>query len=132
MADNSELDYIRTFLGECHASATAKQFSEIKKISLINDTERILVYPGEVINTNTKFYTKRFPVKLSETTEANLTGMLNDIINGCEKYNVRDGTLTEVSTMCNIHVAYGNKSYENPQTKRWDCDIYLDIEWSTS
>ena len=52
MADDSELDYLVTFLKECHATATVSSFSTVKKIFLINDTERILVLPGELVSTD--------------------------------------------------------------------------------
>jgi hypothetical protein len=63
MSDDSNLDYVRTFLGACHSTATVKQFSEVKRIELINDTERILVYPPELINVQYNHYTERYQVK---------------------------------------------------------------------
>ena len=85
MADDSELDYIRTFLTKILPLTTTKHFSEVKKISVINDTTRILVYPGELIGVDGKFYTKRYKVKISETSEAALMATLNTIIENIEK-----------------------------------------------
>ena len=81
MADDSELDYLRTFLTYACLNSTVKHFSEVKKISAINDTRRILVFPGELISVDGKFYTKRYKIKISETSEANLMETFNNIIN---------------------------------------------------
>lgn len=134
MVDDSELDYLRTFMMEAHAAATAKSFSEVKNISLINDDDRVLVYPGGLISSQFNHFIKRYRVKLSQTSEITLTTILNDIVDGIEKLNKRIavGSFTKPNTMCNMKLAYGNKPFENPQTKRWDQDIFIDVEWSSS
>ncbi len=30
-----------------------------------------------------------------------------------------------------MEIAYGNRAYEHPKTKRWTQDLWLDVEWST-
>lgn len=136
MAVDTELQNIRTLLGKSHTTATAKTFTEIKKIDLIDDTERILVYPGEIIKSSFMgFYTKRYLVKLSEVGEAGLTAMYNDICIGLEKMNKRIviTSFTRLSTMIHGEIAYSNKAYENrKKSNRWEMDIFLDITWSTS
>ncbi len=82
MVDDSELDYLRTLLGYIGANATVKHFSEVKKISAINDTKRILIFPGELINVDGKFYTKRYRVQISEPSEAELMSTFNLIAEG--------------------------------------------------
>jgi L-lactate utilization protein LutC len=136
MADDSELDYIRTFLGAVHTAATVKQYSEEKTIDAIVDAtyQRMLVYPGELINNSFNRYTKRFMVKISETSEANLTTAINNVLDGKETFNKR-GTIaaySKPSTMVHIEVVNTNKCFENPNTKRWYCDIYLDVDFTTS
>ena len=136
MADDSELDHIRTFLGLAHTTATSKSFSEVKNINLINDTERILTHPGEILSSNENFYTKRYLVKLSEISEKELMNMIHDILETITKLNKRQAitgwTYTSHALLCNMHLANSNKVFTNPQTKRADQDIYLDIEWSTT
>ncbi len=80
MADDSELDYIRTFLAYASFDSTVKHYSEIRKISAIDDTRRILIYPGELLSVDGKFYKKRYKVQISETSEANLMETFNNII----------------------------------------------------
>ncbi len=84
MVDDSELDYLRTFLTYACLNSTVKHFSEVKKISAINDTRRILIYPGELLSVDGKFYKKRYRVQLSEPSEANLINTFNSLINGIE------------------------------------------------
>lgn len=134
MPDDSELDYIRTFLGKVHTVATVKQISEVKNISLINDTQRILVYPGEIIKTDYNYFVKRYLVKISETSEANLTTALNNIIDGINKLNKREAITeyTKPGVLVGAELVNSNKPFENSQTKRWDLDINIDFEWVTS
>ena len=49
MADDSELDYIRTFLGKVHTVSTVKQIAEVGNISLIADTQKMLVFPMNLL-----------------------------------------------------------------------------------
>lgn len=62
--------------------------------------------------------------------------MRNDIINNITKLNSRQpiAGYTKPPTLCNIKFMYSNRAYELVLTtgKRWDQDIYLDIDWSTS
>lgn len=92
MVDDSKLDYIRTFLGKCHTMATVKHVGEHgPNIDSIVDAsyQRILVHPGELIGYDGSFYTERYLVKLSESSEANLTNALNNIIDGINNLNRR-------------------------------------------
>ena len=127
---------IKTFLGKCHATATVKTYTESRNINFVDDAsgERMLVYPPELISVDNNHYTERYMIKLSETTEATLTAMLNDIIDNIIKLNRREtiSGYTKPTTLCNIELKHSNKAFENGITKRWDRDIYIDVEWSTS
>ncbi|KKM81179.1 hypothetical protein LCGC14_1332380 [marine sediment metagenome] len=87
MADDSELDYLRAWFSIASFEATAKHFSEIKKIDSINSTKRILIHPGELMNVDGKFYTKRYKVQISDSSEAELMSTMNNIIRGLELFN---------------------------------------------
>ncbi len=87
MADDSELDYLKGFIQYACFDSTVKHFSEVKKISTISDTRRILIYPGELIGVDGKFYKKRFKVKISETSEAALTETFNNLLSGIDDLN---------------------------------------------
>ena len=125
---------IALFLKQCHSTATVNTITTVKNINLINDTERMLVYPPELISVDFNHYTERYLIKLSETTEATLTAMMSDIINNIDNLNKRIavGTFTRPSTMLNAELKNSNKAFENGITKRWDRDIYIDVEWSTA
>lgn len=135
MADDSELDYIAAFLGKVHTVATVGQIETYGHIGLIADTQKMFVLPGELLGSDgDDFYWKRYKVQISETSEANLTTAINNILIGIRKFNKRTAIagFTRPATMC--HMRFGNsiKSYYNAKTKRWDVDIMIDIEWSTS
>ena len=82
MVDDSELDYVRTFIGEVMTGYTIKQYSEVKNISLISDTQRGLVYPGEILTFNDVYFVTRYKLKLSDTTEIAMTAGLKLLIAG--------------------------------------------------
>ncbi len=103
MVDDSELDYIRTFFSICHLASIVKHFSEFRNIALVGDSSsRILVFPSELLNTDGKFYTKRYMIKLSEESEADMTETVNDIINSIDLYN--KGLFTGTYTGTNFYI----------------------------
>ncbi len=121
MVDDSELDYLRTFLTYVCPDCTVKHYSEIRKISAINDTRRILVFPGELISVDGKFYTKRYKIKISETSEANLMETFNNLIDGF--IDVRTGP----------NIGYTNISWTTTNTclgLAWDGTNYFTSESS--
>ncbi len=133
MADDSELDHIRTFLMKVHTTATAKSSSEVGRLSMINDTSRILVFPPEIVGRYNNVFIKRYLVKLSEASEALLTAALDNILDGIQKANKRTAIseFTKPSTWINIEFISANKAFENRKTKRFYQDIILEIDWCT-
>lgn len=121
-----------TFLGKVHTAATAGQIETYGNITLIDDTQRMFVLPGETVSTTAYSHVDRYKVQISETSEANLTTALNNIILGIWKLNTRQtiASYTRPSSLMNIEFVNSTKAYYNAKTKRWDRDIYLDIEWS--
>lgn len=134
MVDDSELDYIRTFLGKVHTAATAKQKEETGRLGLIADTQRLLIFPGELITSDSYTYKKRYKVQVSETSEANLTTALNNIIDGIYKFNTQQTitSYTRPTTMLHIKLRDSTLNKFNKKSTRWNCEINLDILWSTS
>lgn len=135
MVDDSELDYIVTFLGKVHTAATVGQIETYGNLGLIADTQKMFVLPGELIGSDgDDFYWKRYKIQISETSEANLMTAINNIFIGIRKFNKRTAitAYTRPATMCHIRFANSTKAYYNAKTKRWDVDIFIDIEWSTS
>lgn len=129
--DDSELDYIRTLCGEAMTGYTIKHYSEIKNISLIADTQRALVYPGELVTINDVYYEKRYKLKTSDATEAALNTGMKNLIVGTKKYNRRLTGVTQVAAMTYITVVPGSQAYEE-KNKRWNQDLFLDIVWSVT
>jgi len=134
MVDDSNLDYIVTFLGKCHTTATVNSYTTIKNINFINDTERILVYPPEIISVDNNHYVERYMVKLSEVDEAGILGMRNDIIDNIIKLNTRQtiAAYTRETTLLYAEIMHSNKAFEHGTTKRWEQDLFIDFTFSTS
>lgn len=130
MADDSELDYIRTFVGEVMTGYTVKQYSEAKKLANINDTQRALVLPGEILFVNDVYFVSRYKLQLSDATEAALTTGIKNLITGTKKYNRRQTGPTQVASMTHISVVSGNKTKEVGTNKRWKIELSIDVVWS--
>ena len=126
----TELTVLDTFLTEATTNVIVESFLTKRKLPKLATAKKALIEPGEMLSTDGAFYKKRFKIKLQMNSEANMTTVLNEIIDATIKYNRRDGTLTEVATMCNITFVYTNKAFI--QNNIWKQDIYLDIEWVTS
>ena len=134
MADDSELDYLRTFLGKVHTGATANSLSEKRNISQIADTQRMLIFPPEIMGSvGEDFVWKRYKVQVSEPTEAGMTTAINNVLIGIKKINKRTAItdFTRPSSLCHMKWANSTKAFEDPYTKRWGCSFMLDVEWST-
>lgn len=138
MPDDSELDYVRTFLHCVHTVATVKHKFETGKATNINDTQKMIVYPPELIGSDgDDFYWKRYLIKITETSEANLSTALNNIFIGIRKFNKRTPitSFTRPGTMCHMRFANANKAHFTKKSATngiWGQDIYIDVEWSTS
>jgi len=104
LADDSELDYLRTFLQYACRLSTVKHYSEKRLLSHINDTRRILIYPGVTLSTDGKFYKKRYKVKISDTSEAALTETFNLIVNGIINTLIRGQGATSYYTSTHFDV----------------------------
>ena len=131
MPDDSELDYLITFLDEATTSVTVKSFETIRKLPLIAGTKKILIEPGELLSTDGPFYKKRYKIKIGLENEANMMSIINEIINGTLNYNKRKAGFTYPTVMCNITFVYSNKGWVTTEG-RWEYDVFLDVEWSTS
>ena len=130
MADDSELDYLRTFVGEVMTGYTVKHYSEVRNISSINDAQKALVYPGELLYVNSVYYAKRYRLETSDATEAAITTGFKNLIAGTKKYNRRQTGPTQVASMTYISVSLGKQDEEVGKSKRWKLELKLDVIWS--
>ena len=130
MADTTELMYLITFLTEVTTGVIVESFLTKRNVEAIPSTKKALIEPGGMLSSDGAFFKKRYKIRLSIDSEINLMTVINEIIDGTIAYNRRDGTLTEVSVMCNIKFVYSNKAFID--NGRWKQDIYVDIVWCTS
>lgn len=136
MVDDSELDYVRTFLLKVHTVATTEHFPmERGKVEEVPDAtyQKMLVHPPEIVGFNISRTIKRYKVEISETSEANLTTAIKNIQLGCEKANlwVAITGWTRPSDWCYVSIARSEQVKIIPGNGRAKQTIYLDIIWSS-
>ncbi len=131
MADDSELEYLTTFIEEVTTSLIVDNYKDRRNIGEVASEKKCLIEPGEILSVDGSFYKKRYKIKLSLESEENIMSILNEIIDGTFTYNSGASGLTKVSVMCNIKFVYSNKAWVTSKG-RWEYDIYLDVEWATS
>lgn len=131
MADDSWMDYIRTFLSKIHTTATVYHITEKGK-QPIGDTEWIRVYPSELMSSNEHYHLLRFRITLHESTEPLLMAAVNNIAIGVSKLNRRE-TITDYTRPASfIHVELkdGNKVFS--RNGWFNQDLNLDCKFTTS
>ena len=91
-------------------------------------------YPEIVGSRGDDFYWKRYKIEISESSLANIETAINNIIIGIRKFNKRTAitgfTYASASTMC--HMKYANSDEAEQMSGVWKCNIWIDVEWSTS
>jgi len=131
MVADSELEYLVVFVEEATTALVVDCYVDRRDVQTIASAKKCLIYPGETLSIDGSFYKKRYLVKLSLENENNMTSIVNEIIEGIKTYNKRGAGYTFPVTMCNLKFAYSGKSFIDG-AGRWNLDIYLDVEWSTS
>jgi len=134
LVDDSELDYIRTFLLKVHTAATTKQKEEQPRLSKIADTERMLVNEGEVLKTSDYSVTKRYKVDIEADSEANLSAAINNIVIGIRKLEAWQ-TITAYTRPASLyHIIFRNANKAQLFGKRgtWTQTIELEVEWGVA
>lgn len=126
-----ELAHIKKFIEEVTTALIVSTWDAIRKVAQITTAKKCLIEPGEILSSDGSFYKKRYKIKLSVATEAIMTSIINEIVEGTILYNKRGAGLTYPATMAHVNFIYSNKSYIS-DSKRWLNDIYLDVEWVTS
>ena len=130
MAD-SELEYLVRLIEEITTSLIVDNFKDTRNIGMVTTGKKCLVYPGETLNIDNKFYKKRYLVKLSMESEETMMGMINEIVDGFHLYNTSRAGLTNVATMCNVQYVYSGRSFIEANG-RWNQDLWIDVEWVSS
>ena len=140
MADyTTELDCVRTFLLKVHTTATTEHYpAEAGDVINITDAsfEKILVHPPELLGIDgDDFYWKRYKLEIEVPTEVLMMSAINNIIIGIRKFNKRTAiggfVYASASTMCHLKLGKGSLVDALP-TGKWRCELWLDVEWSTS
>lgn len=134
MVDDSELDYIKTFLGKVHTTMTFKHYSEERDMKRIASATRGQIRLPEIMNANELYTVKKYLIKLETATEALMSTAINNIMIGCGKIN--NGTTitayTKETSLSKVFFVSANKAFEDSTGKKWNQDIYLEFVWRVS
>lgn len=134
MADDSELDFLRTFLAAVHSAATVKHIMESgSSLGNIRASRKMLLFPGELISAHSERMRKRHLLKVAEDSEAHLTDALNNLQNGAAKLNRRESIdgYSKPSSLCYVELVSGRQAYGKENTGEFYQDIIIEAEWST-
>lgn len=136
-AYTTQLDCVRTFLLKVHTAATTEHAAEASSIHKIIDAsnQKMFVNYPELMGVDNDFYWKRYEIEIYEISDADIETAINNIIIGIREFNKRtaiDGFVyASASTMC--HMKYVNSNEVKHNSKGiWKCEIWIDVEWSTS
>jgi len=138
MADATELEFVRTLLGAICTTSTVKHIDEHGgNVHSITDasSQKMLVKQGELINSYSDVYVKRFKVVVTQPTEALLQNTIRSLIDGIRTFQKRDtiATYTYESTFIWIELVSINVGKIHFKAgKRWDNEIIIDCKFTTS
>jgi len=90
MADDSELEYLDTWLTEVTTNLVVETMKTKGNLSLIGGDKKALIFPPELLWVDNGFYKKRYKVQISMATEELFMAIFNEIVEGCRKYNRRN------------------------------------------
>lgn len=132
---DSELDYIRTFIGAVCTGSTVRHIVENgENIHSIVDAshQKILVKQGELLETSSTRYIKRFKVLVSQPSENLLITTISNLIKGIQKFQRRVviTDYTYKATFIWIELVSCNEGKVNFKSGRWDNQIILDAKFT--
>jgi len=131
MTDDSNLDWIRTFIGKVHIAATVKHEGEVKDITKIDDPQRILIHNGISVAQFLNSYENRHEIEIEDTSETGLTSGLNNIINGINKLNDRKEISGYTKPPTLNRIEFVPRGEVENTTKCWRKVIEIDVKWET-
>ena len=134
MADDSELDYLRTFLIAAITVGTAttvKHADEVGNKANIAGGVKIYIAHGEPIGFNMGLYQKVNTITLQQTTEALLGTMFNQLIIGINKLNFREtiAAYTRPAVLIGLKLRLGSKT-KRIKNKYHKMELQLVSLWS--
>jgi len=134
MADDSELDYIDTFLTALHTGYTVQTIETTRNINLIADTQSVLVFAGETMGSTILTVIRRYPLQYRDTTEGNLNAAFYALNEGIRKLNARDtiAGYTKPTSLVGMKLVSGGKDYYQIKSGSWYGNISIEAEWLTT
>lgn len=134
MADDSELDYIATFIGKVNTAHTVKTIETVRNINLINDTQSVLIFAGETVGNKKISIKRRYHIQYKDATEGALNSSFYALNEGIRKANARE-TITDWTRPTNLigfTFISGGGDYYQIKGGNWYGNVTLEAEWLTT
>jgi hypothetical protein len=134
MADDSELDYIITFIGKVNTAHTPKSIETTKNINLIDDTQSVLIYAGETLSSTSYSIMRQYHLQYKDATEGALNASIYALIEGIRKLNTRETitAYTKPTSLIGMQFISSGKDYKNHLSGNWYANIIITAEWLTT
>jgi hypothetical protein len=133
MADDSELDYIDTFLTAIHTGYTVETIETTRNINMIADTQAVLVYTGEALNNNGIIINKQYKLQYKDTSEGNLNSAIYGLIEGIRKLNAREtiAGYTKDTSIVGMEFVGTGLDYYHVGANTWYANVKIIVRWLT-
>jgi len=134
MADDSELDYIKTFLEKVHTTHTIATIETTKNIHMINDTQAILVYAGESLSADRIMIKKQYSLQFKDASEGALNSSIYALCEGIDKLNAREtiAAYTKPNSLVGMSFLSSGKDYHQMVAGQWFANVKIIVKWLTS
>jgi hypothetical protein len=133
MADDSELDYIATFIGKVNTAHTVATIETIRNINSINDNQSVLIYAGETLSNDGIIINRQYKMQYKDASEGALNSAIYALIEGIRKLNTRE-TITDYTkpnSLVGGAFVSGGKDYFNIGAGNWYTNVIIIMRWLT-
>lgn len=133
MADDSELDYIMTFIGKVNTTHTIASIETTKNINSINNTQSVLIYGGETLSVSGSIMKRQYHIQYKDATEGALNSSLYTLVEGIEKLNARE-TITDYTkpnSLVGMQFISTGLDYHSFTNGNWYANILITADWLT-
>lgn len=132
MVDDSELDYLATFIGKVNTTHTVKTIETVRNINTIEDTQSVLIYSGETIGAGSYSVKRQYKLQYKDVTEAALNSSIYAIVEGIRKLNAREAiaAYTKPNSLIGIKFISSANDYFHIGAGNWyGNNVKIEAEW---
>ena len=134
MPDDSELDWIKTFLEKVHTTYTVATIETTKNINNILDTQSILVYPGESLSADRIMIKRQYALQYKDASEGALNSSIYALCEGIDKLNAREAiaAYTRPAALVGMSFVSSGLDFHKIGAGKWYANVKIIVKWLTS